>query len=63
MTYNDRSYGDFWRDLRSHASNFAGSGVTHSTFKKRKQITKGLIQNSTPIDPNKILQKLREKYI
>ena len=47
--------GIFWRDLESHASNLAGSHVTHSTFKKIKQITKGLIKNSTPIDPNKIL--------
>ena len=55
MTYNECSYGNFWRDLQSHAANFAGSGVTHSTFKKIKQITKGLIKSSTPIDPIKIL--------
>ena len=55
MTYNDRSYGDFWRDLKSHASNLAGSCVTHSTFKKIKQITKGLIQNYIPIDLIRIL--------
>ena len=63
MNYNEGCYGDFWRDLESHGADFAGSRVTHSTFKKRKQITKGLIKNSTPIDPNEILQKLREKYI
>ena len=55
MTYNEGCYGDFWRDLESHASNLAGSRVTYSTFKKRKQITKGLIQNSIPIDPIRIL--------
>ena len=55
MTYNEGCYGNFWRYLEYHAANFAGSRVTHSTFKKRKQITKGLIKNSTPIDPNKIL--------
>ena len=40
MTNNKGSYGDFWRDLESHASNLAGSRVTHSTFKKSKQITR-----------------------
>ena len=27
MSYNDSSYGDFWRDLGSHASNLPGSRV------------------------------------
>ena len=55
MSYNDTCYGDLRRDLGSHASNLAGSHVTHSTFKKIKQITKGLIQNSIPINPIRIL--------
>ena len=35
MTYNDSSYGDFWRDLGSHASNLAGSHVAQQTDIKR----------------------------
>ena len=36
MTYNEGCYGDFWRDLVSHASNLACSHVAQQTHAARR---------------------------